>query len=195
MYVVLWRFRPLVGRESEFERAYGPSGEWTRLFRRGDGYLSTELLRRSDDPRRVPCPRPLGLSRCLRSIPSPLEQRVSAARPSVGSAHRGGDSPWRLRGAPLESPIVCQDVVCSFLLPLFTRLPRSEILGTSLCGCSRKFAETLRRCAVRGMCRLKAIARLATNGSQADQPSRRRISKRRANLEATQQDPDEHLAV
>jgi heme-degrading monooxygenase HmoA len=51
MYVVLWRFRPLVGRESEFERAYGPSGEWTRLFRRGDGYLGTELLRRSDDPR------------------------------------------------------------------------------------------------------------------------------------------------
>ena len=36
MYVLLWRFRPLVGRESEFERAYGPSGEWTRLFRRSD---------------------------------------------------------------------------------------------------------------------------------------------------------------
>ena len=51
MYVVLWRFRPLVGRESEFERAYGPSGPWTRLFRRGDGYLGTELLRRSDDSR------------------------------------------------------------------------------------------------------------------------------------------------
>jgi hypothetical protein len=25
MYVILWRFRPLMGRESEFERAYGPS--------------------------------------------------------------------------------------------------------------------------------------------------------------------------
>ena len=49
MYVVLWRFRPLVGRESEFERAYGSFGEWTRLFRRGEGYLGTELLRRSDD--------------------------------------------------------------------------------------------------------------------------------------------------
>jgi heme-degrading monooxygenase HmoA len=48
MYVVLWRFRPLVGRESEFERAYGPSGPWTRLFRRSDGYLGTDLLRRSD---------------------------------------------------------------------------------------------------------------------------------------------------
>jgi heme-degrading monooxygenase HmoA len=49
MYVVLWQFRSLVGRQSEFERAYGPSGKWARLFRRGDGYLGTELLRRSDD--------------------------------------------------------------------------------------------------------------------------------------------------
>jgi heme-degrading monooxygenase HmoA len=51
MYVILWRFRPLVGQESEFERAYGPSGEWALLFGRGDGYLGTELLRRSEDPR------------------------------------------------------------------------------------------------------------------------------------------------
>jgi hypothetical protein len=51
MYVVLWRFRPLKDRESEFERAYGPSGEWTRLFQHGEGYLGTELLQRSDDPR------------------------------------------------------------------------------------------------------------------------------------------------
>ena len=51
MYVILWRFRPLVGRESEFEAAYGPSGEWASLFRKGDGYLGTELLRHSDDPR------------------------------------------------------------------------------------------------------------------------------------------------
>ena len=49
MYVLLWRFRPLVGRQSDFERAYGPSGPWVRLFRRGEGYLGTELLRRSDD--------------------------------------------------------------------------------------------------------------------------------------------------
>ena len=51
MYVVLWRFRPSMGRESEFERAYGPSGEWTRLFQHGEGYLGSELLQRSDDPR------------------------------------------------------------------------------------------------------------------------------------------------
>jgi heme-degrading monooxygenase HmoA len=51
MYVVLWRFRPLKDRESEFERAYDSSGEWIRLFQHGEGYLGTELLQRSDDPR------------------------------------------------------------------------------------------------------------------------------------------------
>jgi heme-degrading monooxygenase HmoA len=38
-------------RESEFENAYGPAGDWALLFRQGDGYLGTELLRHSDDPR------------------------------------------------------------------------------------------------------------------------------------------------
>ena len=51
VYVVLWRFRPRGGQESEFERAYGPSGDWAHLFRSGDGYLGTELLQRSGDPR------------------------------------------------------------------------------------------------------------------------------------------------
>ena len=49
MYIILWRFRLRMGRQSEFERAYGPSGEWALLFRRGDGYLGTELLLRSED--------------------------------------------------------------------------------------------------------------------------------------------------
>ena len=49
MYVRLWRFRPTVGREGEFERAYGPSGEWAQLFGREDGYLGTELLLRCSE--------------------------------------------------------------------------------------------------------------------------------------------------
>jgi heme-degrading monooxygenase HmoA len=48
VYLVLWRFRPVVGRKDEFELAYGPFGKWARLFRREQGYLGTELLRRSD---------------------------------------------------------------------------------------------------------------------------------------------------
>ena len=29
----------------EFERVYGPEGEWTAFFRGCDGYVGTELLR------------------------------------------------------------------------------------------------------------------------------------------------------
>ena len=49
MYIIVWRFRPADGRESEFERAYGPSGDWALLFRRDDGYVGTELLQHSED--------------------------------------------------------------------------------------------------------------------------------------------------
>jgi len=40
-----WRFRPAAGRQREFELAYGPDGDWARLFRLGDGYLGTELVK------------------------------------------------------------------------------------------------------------------------------------------------------
>jgi len=97
MYVILWRFRPVVGRESEFERAYGPCGEWVRLFRREEGYLGTELLRRSDDESGECL-----TSGRLRSFPSPPGWGVSATRRSVGRAHRRGDFSGCLRGTPLE---------------------------------------------------------------------------------------------
>ncbi len=44
MFVRTWRYR--VGRREResFERAYGPDGDWARLFARGSGYLGTELL-------------------------------------------------------------------------------------------------------------------------------------------------------
>ena len=51
-YVCLWEFRVNAGFVSEFEKAYGPGGDWARLFRRADGYLGTELLRDRDDPYR-----------------------------------------------------------------------------------------------------------------------------------------------
>jgi heme-degrading monooxygenase HmoA len=44
MHVIVWEFRVRKGREAEFEQAYGPTGEWTALFKRGEGYLGTELL-------------------------------------------------------------------------------------------------------------------------------------------------------
>ncbi len=36
----------------EFERAYGPEGEWAQFFRRGRGYVATELLRDVEAPGR-----------------------------------------------------------------------------------------------------------------------------------------------
>jgi heme-degrading monooxygenase HmoA len=36
----------------EFERAYGPDGEWTAFFRSGRGYVGTELLRDVETPGR-----------------------------------------------------------------------------------------------------------------------------------------------
>ena len=44
-YIYLWRFVVRPGSEAAFEAAYGPDGEWVRLFREADGYLGTWLLR------------------------------------------------------------------------------------------------------------------------------------------------------
>jgi heme-degrading monooxygenase HmoA len=38
--------------EKAFEAAYGPDGDWARLFKHDDGYLGTELIRDLKDPRR-----------------------------------------------------------------------------------------------------------------------------------------------
>ena len=35
-----------------FEQAYGAEGEWSRFFRRGSGYIGTELLRDVEMPGR-----------------------------------------------------------------------------------------------------------------------------------------------
>jgi heme-degrading monooxygenase HmoA len=36
----------------EFERAYGPDGEWPAFFAAGDGFVGTELLRDVENPGR-----------------------------------------------------------------------------------------------------------------------------------------------
>jgi heme-degrading monooxygenase HmoA len=45
MFVTIWRFRIEEPFRPRFERAYGPDGDWARLFGRQPGYLGTELLR------------------------------------------------------------------------------------------------------------------------------------------------------
>jgi heme-degrading monooxygenase HmoA len=37
---------------AEFERVYGPEGEWAEFFRAGRGYVATELLRDVEQPGR-----------------------------------------------------------------------------------------------------------------------------------------------
>ena len=51
MYLIIWEFRVKEGHEAEFEQIYGPTGEWVQLFKRGEGYLGTELLRDVGQPR------------------------------------------------------------------------------------------------------------------------------------------------
>jgi heme-degrading monooxygenase HmoA len=41
-----------VRQAEEFERVYGPEGEWTEFFRQGRGYIGTELLRDVEAPGR-----------------------------------------------------------------------------------------------------------------------------------------------
>ena len=49
MYIVIWRFRVDPAQLAKFEKAYGPKGEWAKLFSPSKDYLGTELL--ADDER------------------------------------------------------------------------------------------------------------------------------------------------
>ena len=45
MHIILWEFEPRVGKEKEFERAYGSNGDWARLFAKSSEYRGTDLLK------------------------------------------------------------------------------------------------------------------------------------------------------
>jgi len=51
-FVVVWEFRVRAGKGQEFEKIYGPDGVWAEFFRRGKGYIQTELIRDLKTPRR-----------------------------------------------------------------------------------------------------------------------------------------------
>ena len=51
-HVIIWEFRARRGREAEFQRVYGPEGDWANFFRRVEGYLGTELMRDVETPGR-----------------------------------------------------------------------------------------------------------------------------------------------
>jgi hypothetical protein len=43
VHLIQWDFLPVADRLPQFLAAYGSEGDWVRLFRRGQGYLGTEL--------------------------------------------------------------------------------------------------------------------------------------------------------
>jgi heme-degrading monooxygenase HmoA len=45
MFVALWEYEVKPGGEERFEKAYGPDGDWVRLFRNDSNYRETRLLR------------------------------------------------------------------------------------------------------------------------------------------------------
>ena len=51
-YVIVWEFRVRPQKEKDFVEKYGPDGSWARFFRRGQGYIRTELVRDVADPMR-----------------------------------------------------------------------------------------------------------------------------------------------
>ena len=51
-YCYLWEFQVKPGLEAEFERHYGASGTWARLFRQSPDYLETLLLKDKSAPQR-----------------------------------------------------------------------------------------------------------------------------------------------
>ncbi len=44
-FVVVWEFRVRPGRRKAFEKAYGPGGDWVKLFQHDPAYLRAELIR------------------------------------------------------------------------------------------------------------------------------------------------------
>jgi quinol monooxygenase YgiN len=51
-FAYMWEFRVRPDRQADFERTYGPGGEWVQLFRRSPAYVRTELHRDERDQRR-----------------------------------------------------------------------------------------------------------------------------------------------
>ncbi len=43
VFVRIFEFHAKPGREREFEKIYGPEGDWAQLFRRSEAFIRTEL--------------------------------------------------------------------------------------------------------------------------------------------------------
>ena len=50
MHVIIWQFEVHPTKKREFVSAYGPEGDWARLFKQADGYCGTDLMQSADRP-------------------------------------------------------------------------------------------------------------------------------------------------
>lgn len=50
IYFIIWEFRVQKSSEKEFERVYGPDGDWAGFFSSGEGYLGTVLFSNVAEP-------------------------------------------------------------------------------------------------------------------------------------------------
>lgn len=49
-YTYIWEYLVAPSRVDDFQRAYGPEGDWVQLFTEAPGYLRTELHRDRANP-------------------------------------------------------------------------------------------------------------------------------------------------
>jgi heme-degrading monooxygenase HmoA len=52
VHTIVWQFAVQEGCVDMFVAAYGPAGDWARLFQKGRGFRGTTLLRDAADPLR-----------------------------------------------------------------------------------------------------------------------------------------------
>lgn len=52
MFVIIWEYQVKPERVTAFERIYNSDGLWVELFRKGEGFLGTYLLRDERHPHR-----------------------------------------------------------------------------------------------------------------------------------------------
>jgi len=50
MYIIIWEYQVKPEKQAEFEKIYAANGAWAELFKKGTGYLGTELLRSTELP-------------------------------------------------------------------------------------------------------------------------------------------------
>ncbi len=149
MYFVPWRFWPVVGRENGLGRSYGHSGGWARPFRRGDGYLGTELLRRSGGSREclaldrwASCAAYEAFRARWNSGYRRLDHRLEELNEEEARLGTFEALPWRDR-------LACQDTVRSLFLPLLNERRVWEfselgLLSGGVCCRARSQSQPLR---------------------------------------------------